>query len=181
MCIRDRFGGLRKGRYYGLVSVDALSKGLDIPEIMGDIIAEWEMRTHAEFGGPVRTLVFAPTVNYAANLVGSFQERGWSFGLVSYRDTYGERQEKLDGLRKGRYYGLVSVDALSKGLDIPEIMCLSTVRAYKKSLAAWIQTLGRGMRAAPGKKKCLLLDHSGNWMRHFERTMTFWNLSLIHI
>lgn len=143
-------------------------------KIMGDIIAEWEKRTHAEFGGPVRTLVFAPTVAYAANLVGSFKERGHPFGLVSYKDSWNERQEKLDGLRKGRYWGLISVDALSKGLDIPEIMCLSTVRAYRTSLAAWIQTLGRGMRSAPKKEKCLLLDHSGNWLRHFERTVSFW-------
>jgi superfamily II DNA or RNA helicase len=62
---------------------------------------------------------------------------------------------------------LVSVEALAKGFDVPDVSCVVDCRPLRKSLSTAIQMWGRGLRASPatGKRDCLLLDHSGNIVR----------------
>ena len=65
---------------------------------------------------------------------------------------------------------LVSVEALAKGFDVPDVGCVVDCRPLRKSLSTAIQMWGRGLRSSPdtGKKDCLLLDHSGNIQRFIE-------------
>ena len=62
---------------------------------------------------------------------------------------------------------LISVEALAKGFDVPDVGCVVDCRPLRKSLSTAIQMWGRGLRSSPetGKKDCLLLDHSGNIIR----------------
>jgi len=60
---------------------------------------------------------------------------------------------------------LISVEALAKGFDVPDVECVADCRPLRKSLSTAIQMWGRGLRSHPGKKDCLLLDHSGNILR----------------
>ena len=64
---------------------------------------------------------------------------------------------------------LVSVEALAKGFDVPDVGCVIDCRPLRKSLSTAIQMWGRGLRISPetGKRDCLLLDHSGN-IRRFQ-------------
>jgi superfamily II DNA or RNA helicase len=65
---------------------------------------------------------------------------------------------------------LVSVEALAKGFDVPDVGCVVDCRPLRKSLSTAIQMWGRGLRSSPdtGKTDCLLLDHSGNIHRFLE-------------
>ena len=49
-----------------------------------------------------------------------------------------------------------------------------SARPYRKSLASHIQQIGRIMRASPGKRFGLVLDHAGNFLRHAVATEEFW-------
>jgi DNA repair protein RadD len=60
---------------------------------------------------------------------------------------------------------LVSVEALAKGFDVPDVGCVVDCRPLRKSLSTFVQMIGRGLRGSPGKDECLLLDHSGNVVR----------------
>jgi superfamily II DNA/RNA helicase len=62
---------------------------------------------------------------------------------------------------------LVSVEALAKGFDVPDVGCVIDARPLRKSLSTAIQMWGRGLRSSPdtGKVDCLLLDFSGNIFR----------------
>lgn len=143
--------------------------------IVGDIVSEWVQKTTQVYGGPVTTLVFASSVAHVEELVRAFGEAGYRFEAITYRDNDPEqRQAKLRAAEEGRICGLVSVDALSKGLDIPTVRCMVSARPFANSLAAWIQQLGRGMRIAPEKDSCLLLDHSRNWLRWADEVEDFW-------
>ena len=51
-------------------------------------------------------------------------------------------------------------------------------RPLRKSLAEHIQLLGRGLRMAPGKEDCLVLDHSGNCARFFAECEEFFDVGL---
>lgn len=143
-------------------------------EIVGDIVTEWEKKTFINFGGPVKTIAFSATVDHGAEICRQFQAAGYDFRQISYKDGNDERRTKLiEAFRRGEVMGLVSCEALAKGFDVPDILCLICARPYRKSLSSHIQMIGRGMRSAPGKEFCLLLDHSGNYLGFFDQMEEF--------
>ena len=83
-----------------------------------------------------------------------------------------ERQDLLKEYRKpdSALRVLISVEALAKGFDVPDVGCVVDCRPLRKSLSTAIQMWGRGLRASPetGKTDCILLDHSGNILRFAE-------------
>ena len=72
---------------------------------------------------------------------------------------------------------LTSADLISEGFDLPAIECGIMLRPTA-SLALWIQQFGRTLRPFPGKEKAIILDHSGNTMRHMWLPEMEWPWSL---
>jgi superfamily II DNA or RNA helicase len=68
---------------------------------------------------------------------------------------------------------LISVSALSKGFDVPDVTCIIMARPLKSSLSEHIQILGRGLRSHPDKTDCIVLDHAGNMMRFWDEMNEF--------
>jgi DNA repair protein RadD len=144
--------------------------------IIGDIVAEWIQKTQEMFGGPVKTICFAPTVDYGADLCERFQAAGYNFQQISYKDHDPEsRKERIAEFKRtdGNIHGLVSCEVFTKGFDAPDVLCGISARPYRKSLSSHIQQLGRVARPAPGKTFALWLDHSGNAVRFFDDTEAY--------
>ena len=141
--------------------------------MIGDIISEWVRHTRRIFGGPVKTLVFGATVAHAEELCRQWQQLGYDFRLATGKQG-GLKSDNINEFKADKCLGLVSCEALAKGLDVPDILCIVNSRPYRKSLAAHIQQVGRGMRASPGKDFCLILDHARNFLRHANATEDFW-------
>lgn len=142
--------------------------------IIGDIVSEWQEKTKLHFGRAVKTIVFSATVAHGEELCRQFNAAGYDFRQVSYKDGSNEHREALlreFGKPDSAITGLVSCEALSKGMDVVDILCGISARPYRKSLSSHIQQLGRVMRPAPGKDFALWLDHSGNYGRFYEDTM----------
>lgn len=96
--------------------------------VIGDIVSEWIAKTNQHFNGPVKTIVFSATVAHGEELCRRFQEAGFNFQQVSYKDGNDERRAKLiEEFRKpdSEIMGLVSCEALAKGFDVPDILCLA--------------------------------------------------------
>ena len=81
---------------------------------------------------------------------------------MTAHDKPDERQKTMESFRHGDFPGVVSVAALGKGVDVPDVKCLVIARPLRKGFMTFIQMLGRGARTAVGKKYCLVLDNSGN-------------------
>lgn len=148
------------------------SRGL---KIIGDILAEWVDKTNKHFGGPVKTIVFSATVDHGAEICRQFQEAGFNFQQISYKDTNDDRRRELIeefGKLDSTIMGLVACEVLTKGFDVPDVMCGIAARPYRKSLSSHIQQIGRVLRPAPGKEFALWLDHGGNYLRFQEDTDT---------
>ena len=144
--------------------------------IIGDVVSEWVKYTNLIYGGPVKTLVFSASVDHGAELCRNFMEStGQHFEQISYKDgsTSDARKEKIDNFRKGEITGLISVECLARGFDIPDALCLVVARPYRKSLSGHIQMLGRIMRPSPGKSFGLVLDHASNFLRFAAPTEYF--------
>ena len=141
--------------------------------IIGDVVTEWITKTEQHFSGPVKTIVFSATVAHGEELCKRFQESGFNFQQVSYKDGNDDRRRALikEFLKPdSEIVGLISCEALAKGFDVPDIKCGIAARPYRKSLSGHIQQMGRVMRPYPGKDFALWLDHAGNFVRFLPDT-----------
>lgn len=133
--------------------------------IVGDVVTEWVKKTSEHFGGPVKTIVFSPTVEHGRELCAAFSAAGYNFQQISYLDRSDEeRAAKITEFRRpdSMIDGLVSCGVLTKGFDVPDCLVGISCKPYRKSLSSHMQEIGRVMRSHPGKSKALWLDHSGN-------------------
>jgi superfamily II DNA or RNA helicase len=149
---------------------DAGKRGITI---VGDVVQTWVEQTSKFFGGPVKTLVFSPSVKHGEELCRQFADAGFNFQQISYLDGPGnERRDKIEEFRKpnSAIDGLVSCAVLTKGFDVPDVLCGISCRPYAKSFSSHIQELGRVMRIAPGKTFGLWLDHTGNCISFADET-----------
>ena len=88
-----------------------------------------------------------------------------SAGLVTGATPKEERDDLIARFRAGSLRALVNVNVLTTGFDAPQTDLLAVLRPTA-SPVLYVQMMGRGMRPAPGKKDCLVLDFGGNVMRH---------------
>jgi len=139
----------------------AAERGL---EIVGDVVAEW-----SKYAENRKTIVFGSTIAHCAELCKQFNEAGILAQMFTSETTGDERKQILTEYRKPNtaLRVLISVEALAKGFDVPDVSCVVDCRPLRKSLSTAIQMWGRGLRSSPatGKTDCLLLDHSGNIIR----------------
>lgn len=161
-CVTPDMQGAKKSFTGEYDEDDAGERGITI---IGDVVQTWVQQTEKFFGGPVKTIVFSPSVKHGEELCRQFAEAGFNFQQISYLDASdNERREKIKEFRKpdSAIHGLVSCAVLTKGFDVPDVLCGISCRPYRKSLSSHIQELGRVMRVSPGKEFGLWLDHSGN-------------------
>ena len=130
--------------------------------LIGDVVLEW-MR-HAS---GMKTIVFAPTIAHCEKLVDRFSAAGIRAATFTADTKDDVRAALLGEYRKtdSELRVLVSVEALAKGFDVPDVECVCDCRPLRKSFSTFVQMVGRGLRCAPGKTECILLDFSGNVLR----------------
>lgn len=131
-------------------------------KIVGDVVSEW--RTHGENR---KTIAFGADIAYCMQLVQRFNDAGINAAAYTSETDDAERAELLAEFSKAdsAIRVLVSVAALAKGFDQPDVGCVIDARPLRKSLSEVIQMWGRGLRSSPGKVDCILLDFSGNALR----------------
>lgn len=139
-------------------------------KITGDVVAEWVKKTHQVFGGPRKTIVFASGVDHGSHLAAKFQEQGFNFICISYKDDDEWKKQVIEDFGKPdtKIDGLIATDILTKGFDVPDVMIGVSARPFSKSLSSHIQQMGRVMRGYEGKEFAIWLDHSGNYLRFRE-------------
>ena len=133
-------------------------------EIIGDVVAEWR-----RYAGNRKTIVFGATIAHCEEMARQFNNAGVMAACFTSDTKEHEREQLLTEYRKpdSALRVLLSVNALAKGFDVPDVECVCDVRPLRKSLSEAIQMWGRGLRSSPktGKTDCLLLDFSGNIIR----------------
>jgi superfamily II DNA or RNA helicase len=115
--------------------------------------------------GDRSAVLFAASTRHADALAAGLSESGIASKAVAATTPAAERQNALSGLANGSVRIVCSCDLISEGLDVPEIAALILLRPTK-SLALYLQQVGRGLRPAPGKHELIVLDHAGNSLAH---------------
>lgn len=103
-----------------------------------------------------------PQADDVARALGK-QAAVWHSG-INWKGKEG-REANLQRFRENEIRCLVTVDALSEGVDIPDSDCV-VLASVCHNVGTYLQKTGRGGRSSPGKSHALLLDLSGAHLRH---------------
>ncbi len=112
-----------------------------------------------------QTIVYAVSVGHAQNLTQVFNDAGIPAGLMLGETPSSERAATIERFRAGALKVLVNVAVATEGFDLPDASCVVIARPTK-SLALYLQMVGRGLRPKPDGGDCLILDLAGNSLRH---------------
>lgn len=139
---------------------DQLGEAMDNATLVGDIVAHWQKWALGQ-----KTIVFAASILHSKHIVQQFQDAGVSAAHLDGGMSAPERERILSAWRRGDYLVLSNVQICTEGVDFPELSCCILARPTK-SIALFLQMVGRVLRPAPGKSGALILDHAGNILEH---------------
>jgi DNA repair protein RadD len=128
-----------------------------------DVVPEhWKLRAKGR-----RTILFAPGVESSKRLVQVYRDHGIRAEHVDGETPKKDRKKALEKLRNHQIDVLCNVGLFIEGLDIVEVDCI-TLCQPTKSVARYLQQVGRGLRPSPHtqKKNLVIIDHSDNTRYH---------------
>lgn len=134
--------------------VSDLARAIDRPELVSAACAE-AVRLASDRN---KWLVYCVTVEHAHHVCSELVEvHGIAAEVITGETPKSERADAIEAFRRGDLECLVSVAVLTTGFDVPDVDCLILLR-NTQSPVLYVQIMGRGMRTAPGKDDCLVLD-----------------------
>lgn len=98
-------------------------------------------------------LVFCTSVTQAEQL----QQITPGSEVVTAKTKKKDRTRIVQGFKSGKIRVVFNVGVLTTGFDHPELDCIVLLRPTR-SIALYYQMLGRGVRPAPGKEHCKVVD-----------------------
>lgn len=104
-------------------------------------------------------MIFAATVEHAHEVTGLLPAN--DAALITGETPGTERDELITAFKAQRFRYLVNVSVLTTGFDAPHVDLIAILRPTE-SVSLYQQIVGRGLRLAPGKTDCLILDYAGN-------------------
>lgn len=107
-----------------------------------------------------KALVFCVSVAHARFVTDCLNQAGLPAACVVGDTAAEERRRAPQRLAAGDLCALVTVDLYNEGVDLPEVDTLLLLRPTQ-SPVLFQQQIGRGLRLAPGKESCLVLDFVG--------------------
>ena len=118
--------------------------------------------------GGDRTLVFCCSIAHANFVRGWLRGRGVKVAAVYAGDGSDDRERSLAALERGELAAVCAVDVFNEGVDVPSIDRVVMLRPTESSVV-FLQQLGRGLRASPGKAAVNVIDFVGNHRMFLER------------
>lgn len=128
------------------------------------VINEW--RRLASDARQSRAIVFCVTVAHAEFMTDWLNRAGLPAACVVGTTASEERRRAPQRLLSGELCALVTVDLYNEGIDLPMVDTLLLLRPTQ-SPVLFQQQIGRGLRLAPGKESCLVLDFVGQHRAEF--------------
>jgi superfamily II DNA or RNA helicase len=105
---------------------------------------------------------FCADISVAEATLKMIRESGIVASIVTAATPIKERMKLLADHENGDIEAMVSVGVLAEGWDNPHCNIIVHLRPTL-SKVLWGQSVGRGLRSAPGKEKCIVIDVSSNW------------------
>ena len=110
-------------------------------------------------------LFFCAGVEHAYHVRDEVRSRGISCETVSGETPGPERDRILADFKAGSVRAVTNNSVLTTGFNHPGVDLLALMRPTL-STSLYVQMIGRGLRNAPGKENCLILDFAGCVRKH---------------
>lgn len=151
----------------GDLNTGDLAAALEDSEAFSVIADTWKASAATPDGpAPYRpTIAFMPNVATAHKLAEAFQAIGVCAGIVTGQMNSTDRKAVYARYNSGECQVLVNCMVLTEGFDAPLTSCVIIGRPTLNP-GLYIQCVGRGLRLAPGKSDCLVLDIAGASLKH---------------
>ena len=155
-CSEDRDAALialrsSKGDY----RADDLSRVMNTPIIIGDAVEHYNRHTPGK-----RALAFTASVEASKALVERFLAQGTPALHVDADTSDAERKAAVEALQGGHLKVISNVEVFTEGTDVPALDAVILLRPTR-SLALYLQMVGRALRRCEGKELAVILDHAG--------------------
>lgn len=143
-------------------ALDKLVTGNDVRARL--VINEW--RRLASDARRSRAIVFCVSVAHAEFMTDWLNRAGLPAACVVGTTASDERRRAPQRLLSGELCAVVTVDLYNEGVDLPMVDTLLLLRPTQ-SPVLFQQQIGRGLRLAPDKESCLVLDFVGQHRTEF--------------
>ncbi len=104
-------------------------------------------------------MIFAATVEHAKEVTALLP--AGEAALITADTPGAVRDTLIEAFKTQQFRFLVNVAVLTTGFDAPHVDLIAILRPTE-SVSLYQQIVGRGLRLAPGKTDCLILDYAGN-------------------
>lgn len=135
-----------------------LGKVMNTTKLVADVVDTWQ-----RLGENRPTLCYGVDRAHAKALQLKFQAAGISCAYQDMNTRPMERRAIAAQFNAGEVKVVCNVGTLTTGIDW-DVRCIVMARPTKSEML-FVQIIGRGLRTAPGKDHCLILDHSDNHIR----------------
>ena len=108
---------------------------------------------------------FCVSIDHCHMMEAEFTAAGYKAQTITGKMSRSDRDSVIGGLSNGNVQVLCSCDVISEGVDVPVLAGCILLRRTK-SLALYLQQIGRALRPYPGKKEAIILDHAGCFHDH---------------
>lgn len=148
--------GTRGGDFIVEQAERAVNASLSVEQVIVEVLKLAARRSNI--------LIFAAGVKHAEKILDTLKRAKVEAEMVIGDTPSAERDAIIAKFRAGKLRVLVNVGVLTTGFDAPQTDCIVSLRPTMSPIL-WQQIMGRGMRIAPRKQNCLLLDFVGNLER----------------
>lgn len=123
-------------------------------DLVGNVVQNW-----LEHGQNLSTICFCVNVKHANYVTDQFNQSGVNAEIMTAGTPMDERRLIISRFESGITKIIVNVGVLVAGFD-SDVRCIIYARPTRSKIR-WVQCIGRGLRTAQGKEKCIIFDHSG--------------------
>ena len=134
--------------------------------------------SYKRFANGKKGIIYAINKLHASKIAELYCSHGINAVAIDCDTPKEERQEMIAQFKSGMIAVLVNVEIFTEGFDCPDVSFIQLARPTK-SLALYLQQVGRGLRIVEGKKKTIIIDNVGlynyfglpdanrKWLYHF--------------
>lgn len=131
-----------------------LRKAFELDNVF-DLVVE----SHKKYAEGRKAIAFTISVEGAHTLAAKFTAAGIPAAAIDGTTPKDKRRAILAQFSRGEVMVLCNCAVLTEGFDQPDVACVHMVRPTKNR-SLFIQCVGRGLRTAPGKDDCLILEYA---------------------
>lgn len=137
------------------------------------------VNTYLEYAKGKKGIVYTINKTHNKNLCDEFLSHGINAVAIDSDTPKQVREGYIEDFKNGRLEIICNVNLFTEGFDCPDIEFVQLARPTK-SLALYLQQVGRGLRISEGKEKTVFLDNVGlynkfglpkarrHWQQHFQ-------------